>query len=185
MDAPLTPLVRRPILTPLFAAPFRLQEETEVEGEITPADYELIVESIRDTLGDEGSVNAFGRSLTWSTRLVSRKGRNVSVTLTPRSGKTRIRIDERLGQLAGGLYGGIIGGTSSLAVLAFVNVWQATHSVAASAAAALGVELTTFSIARTIIGVVKGKRHAQLERLRVRLEAEVRESIASGSTERD
>ena len=185
VDAPLTPLVRRPILTPLFAAPFRLQEETEVEGEITPADYELIVESIRDTLGDEGAVNAFGRSLTWSTRLVSRKGRNVSVTLTPRSGKTRIRIDERLGQLAGGLYGGIIGGTSSLAVLAFVKVWQATNSLAASVAAALGVELTTFSIARTIIGVVKGKRHAQLERLRVRLEAEVRESIASGSTERD
>ena len=32
VDAPMTPLRDRPILTPLFAAPFRLQEETEVDG---------------------------------------------------------------------------------------------------------------------------------------------------------
>ncbi|MEP7086351.1 MAG: serine/threonine-protein kinase, partial [Gemmatimonadota bacterium] len=148
-EPPFTPPANRPILTPLFAAPFRLQEEGEVAGEIPPAEYEMIVERIRETLGDEGSVSTLGRTLTWSSRVVSRKGRNVSVTISPRRGNTRIRIDERMGQLAGGLYGGIVGGTSSLAVLAFVSVGQATHWWLPGLAAGLAVELTTFSIART------------------------------------
>jgi hypothetical protein len=180
VDAPSAPLVRRPILTPLFAAPFRLQEESDVDGEIAQADYEVIVETIRTTLHDEGSVSAFGRTLTWSSRVVSRKGRNVSVTLSPRGGRTRIRIDERMGQLAGGLYGGIVGGTSSMAVLAFVNVQRATHAILPAVLAALAVELTTFSIARTIMGFIKGKRERQLAILRAQLEADVRDSIASG-----
>jgi eukaryotic-like serine/threonine-protein kinase len=182
IDAPLAPVKYRPLLTPLFAAPFRLQEESDIEGEISPADYEIIVERIRATLGDEGSVSSFGRSLTWSSRVVSRKGRNVSVTVTPRRGRTRIRIDERMGQLAGGLYGGIVGGTASLAVLAASTAIGSTHSWVAGAAAALAVELTTFSIARTIIGIVKSKRLRQLDELRTQLESEVRESIAAGST---
>ncbi|MBA2683323.1 MAG: serine/threonine protein kinase [Gemmatimonadaceae bacterium] len=179
-EPPFTPPANRPILTPLFAAPFRLQEEGEVAGEIPPAEYEMIVERIRETLGDEGSVSTLGRTLTWSSRVVSRKGRNVSVTISPRRGNTRIRIDERMGQLAGGLYGGIVGGTSSLAVLAFVSVGQATHWWLPGLAAGLAVELTTFSIARTIIGMIKGKRRRQLEGLRQTLEADVRESIAAG-----
>jgi serine/threonine-protein kinase len=177
VDVPSPPLLDRPILTPLFAAPFRLQEETDVDGEISLADYEIIVETIRTTLGDEGAVSSFGRSLTWSSRVVSRKGRNVSVTLSPRGGRTRIRIDERLGQLAGGLYGGIVGGTASLAVMAATTVFHATHAILPTVAAAIAVELTTFSIARTIIGFIKGKRRRQLETLRAQLEADVRESI--------
>ncbi|MEO6209004.1 MAG: serine/threonine-protein kinase [Gemmatimonadaceae bacterium] len=180
-EPPFSPPANRPLLTPLFAAPFRLQEEVEVEGEISPAEYELIVDRIRETLGDEGAVSALGRTLTWSSRVVSRKGRNVSVTIAPRRGHTRIRIDERMGQLAGGLYGGIVGGTSSLAVLAFASVAQATHWWLPALAAGLAVELTTFGIARTAIGIVKGKRRKQLEVLRRQLEAEVREAIAAPS----
>ena len=180
VDSPSAPLARRPILTPLFAAPFRVQEETDVEGEIAPADYELIVDTIRTSLHDEGAVSAFGRTLTWSSRVSSRKGRNVSITLSPRNGRTRIRIDERLGQLAGGLYGGIVGGTSSTAVWAAMAAWRATHAVVPTVLAAIAVPLTTFSIARTIIGFIKGKRERQLATLRAQLEADVRESIAAG-----
>ncbi|HMI57176.1 MAG TPA: hypothetical protein VK511_03960, partial [Gemmatimonadaceae bacterium] len=180
VEAPSAPLVRRPILTPLFAAPFRLREEADIEGEIAPTDYELIVESIRETLHDEGAVSSFGRTLTWSSRIESRKGRNVSVTLSPRNGRTRIRIDERLGQLAGGLYGGIVGGTSSLAVWAATQAFRSTHAVLPTIAAAIAVELTTFSIARTILGFAKRRRGRQLATLRARLETDVRESIAAG-----
>lgn len=180
VDAPSAPLVRRPILTPLFAAPFRLQEESDIEGEIAPADYEVIVDTIRATLRDEGTVSVFGRTFTWSSRSMSSKGRNVSVTLSPRNGRTRIRIDERLGQLAAGLYGGIVGGTASLSVLAATKVFHATHAVLPTVLAAVAVELTTFSIARTILGFNKGKRERQLAALRAQLEADVRESIAAG-----
>jgi hypothetical protein len=88
-------------------------------------------------------------------------------------------VEERLGSLAGGLYGGIVGGTSSLSVLAFVQVMGATHSIVASAAATAGVLLSTFSVARTILGRLKGGRAKQLAGLRDELAAEVRASIAS------
>ncbi len=182
-DAPRAPLARYKVLTPLFAAPFRLQEETEIEGAVSPGDYEVIVDTIRGIMGDEGSVSSLGRSLTWSSRLTSRKGRNVNVTIFPRAGRTRIRIDERLGQLAGGLYGGLVGGTASLGVLACVSAFNATHSVVAGIGAGLLVELTTFSIARTIIGKIKRTRQRQIANLRGQLEAEVRESIAAGSAD--
>ena len=63
-----------------------------------------------------------------------------------------------------------MGGTSSLAVLAATAAFHATHAVLPTVLAALAVELTTFSIARTIIGYIKGKRRQQLEQLRVHLE---------------
>lgn len=178
-DRSLLPPPQRPILGPLFAAPYRLQEDSDIEGEIAAGDYELIVDTIRSVLGDEGSVTSLGRALTWSSRMLTRKGRNVSVSIVPRSGRTRIRIDERLGQCAGGLYGGIVGGTSSLALFVATATATATHSWVAAVAAGLAVELTTFSIARTIMGMVKNKRVKQLARLRQELEAEVRSSIAS------
>ncbi|MBK5188374.1 MAG: hypothetical protein JJD97_09005 [Gemmatimonadaceae bacterium] len=68
-------------------------------------------------------------------------------------------------------------------MLAFASAMNATHSWVAGAAALVAVELTTFSIARTIVGMIKGKRRTQLEALRRQLEADVRESIAAGPPE--
>jgi hypothetical protein len=171
------PAQHRPLLTPLFAAPFRLYEEADIDGEVATEDYDIIVDIIRRTLGDDGNVGTFGKTLTWTSRAQAKKGRNVFITLVPRGGRTKIRVEERLGSLAGGLYGGIVGGTSSMGVLAFVQVMGATHSVVASAAATAAVLLSTFSVARTILGKVKGGRAKQLARLRDELAAEVRASI--------
>jgi hypothetical protein len=60
-------------------------------------------------------------------------------------------------------------------------VLRATHSLVASAAATAGVLLSTFSVARTILGSVKRSRAKQLANLREELVAEVRASIASRS----
>ena len=142
-------------------------------------DYDIVVDIIRRTLGDDGNVGTFGKTLTWTSRAQAKKGRNVFVTLIPRNGRTKIRVEERLGSLAGGLYGGIVGGTSSLGALAFVQVMAATHSLVASAAATAGVLLTTFSVARTILGSVKRGRAKKLADLRDELAVEVRASVES------
>jgi eukaryotic-like serine/threonine-protein kinase len=177
-DAP-APVQHRPVLTPLFAAPYRLYEESDIDGELSPDDYDIMVDIIRRTLGEDGNVGTFGKTLTWTSRAQSNKGRNVFVTLIPRDGRTKIRVEERLSGLAGGLYGGIVGGTSSLGALAFVQVMAATHSIVASVAATAGVLLSTFSLARTILGSLKGSRAKQLAGLREELAAEARASIAS------
>ena len=178
-DLAVAPIQHRPLLTPLFAAPFRLYEEAEIDGEVSPDDYDIIVEIIRRTFGDDGNVGTFGKTLTWTTRSQAKKGRNVFVTIIPRGGRTKIRIEERLGSIAGGLYGGIIGGTSGLLVLAFTLAMNATHSAVAGAAAAATCLLTTFSIARTILGSVKSARVKQPAGLRAELEAEVGASIGT------
>ncbi len=176
-DVSVAPIQHRPLLTPLFAAPFRLYEEAEIDGEVSPDDYDIIVDIIRRTFGDDGNVGTFGKTLTWTTRSQAKKGRNVFVTIIPRAGRTRIRLEERLGSIAGGLYGGIVGGTSGLGALAFSLTMSATHSYAAGAAAVATFLLSTFSIARSILGSVKGARAKQLAELRAELEAEVRASI--------
>jgi hypothetical protein len=171
--------VYRPLLTPLFAAPYRLHEEVDIEGEVSTDDYDIVVDTIRRTLGDDGNVGTFGKTLTWTTRAQAKKGRSVFITVVPRLGRTKVRVEERLGSLAGALYGGIVGGTASLEVLAAVQVMSHTHSVVAAAAAAAGMLLSTFSIARTLLGSIKSGRAKQLAALRAELADEVRASIAS------
>jgi hypothetical protein len=174
------PVQHRPLLTPLFAAPFRLYEEVDVDGEVSTEDCDIIVDIIRRTLADDGNVGTFGKTLTWTSRAQSKKARSVFVTLIPRGGRTKIRMEERLGALAGGLYGGIVGGTSGgLGALAFGLTAGATHSYIAGAAAVGAVILSTFSIARTILGGIKDARAKQLAELREELVTEVRASIAS------
>jgi serine/threonine-protein kinase len=181
-DLAVAPIHHRPILTPLFAAPFRLYEEADIEGEVMPDEYDIIVEIIRRKLSDDGNVGTFGRTLTWTTRGSGKDGRNVSVTITPRNGRTRIRIEERLGHLAGGLYGGIVGGASGgLGSLAAMSAYHATNSALAAIGGAAFVVLSTFSLARTILGAMKSGRARQLAELRAELETEVRAAIASRS----
>jgi hypothetical protein len=181
-DLAVAPVQHRPILTPLFAAPFRLYEEVDIEGEVMPDDYDILVEIIRRKLSDDGNVGTFGKTMTWTTRGAGKDGRNASVAIAPRNGRTRIRIEERLGHLAGGLYGGIVGGASGgLGSLAAVSAFHATNSAIAAIGAAGLVLLSTFSLARTILGSIKSGRARQLAELRADLEEEVRAAIASRS----
>ena len=163
-------------------APFTaaLAGQYDGEGEISPNDYDFIVAIIRRTLSDDGNVGTFGKTLTWTSRAQGKKGRNVFVTIVPRGGYTKIRVEERLGQLAGGLYGGIIGGASGgLGSLAFATAFHATGSWVAGVAAIGGVLLSTFTIARAILGSIKSARTTQIAKLRGELEAEVCASVAS------
>ena len=59
------------------------------------------------------SASTLGRTLQFSMTGVRRRHaseRAVQVTVTPRNGRTTIRIEEPLGPLAGGLFGGVMGG---------------------------------------------------------------------------
>jgi hypothetical protein len=95
-----------------LGAPTTIRIERLVDGEVAEAEFATLVEEIRTTLRDVGHVSTLGRSLTWSTARTGQGagGRDVHITVTPRDGRTRILIDERLGNFAGGIFGGIVGG---------------------------------------------------------------------------
>jgi tRNA A-37 threonylcarbamoyl transferase component Bud32 len=99
-----------PVLGNAFLGARRIMEfERVVAGEVPESEYPELVDEIRNTLGTVGEIDTLSRSLTWRTPPIQ-GGRQVSVTVRPRAGRTTIRIQERLNALAGGLYGGIMGG---------------------------------------------------------------------------
>jgi serine/threonine protein kinase len=166
---------------PWIAGPTRLLMERVVEGELPESEYETIVDEIRTVLQDAGQVAQFGRSFTWSAqRPGSNSGvrRNLEITVSIRSGRTRITVQENLSNLIGGVYGGIGGGMGGggmgpvLGVLGgvlhmgpltvlFVPVWLAI----------------TYATARTVYRRISGKKAAELEDLTNRITAMVEELV--------
>ena len=97
-------------------APLRRTIERVVDVEIGADLHERLTQEIRAVLSWSGSgsrwmlpgsVSSIGRSLT----LTGFTGTSaIEVNVTPREGKTLIRISADRSQLAGGLFGGIVGG---------------------------------------------------------------------------
>jgi len=144
--------------------------ERVVEGEMNGADYPLLVEKIRSTLGNLGVVSMLANSLEWryqAPKMSSGEGRIMHITVVPRANRTRIRIDERLGSLAGGLYGGIVGGGGGGTASGLFTILVASvgTGVPLAAAASVGVVGAMYALARTIyVGLARSRRR-QLTRL--------------------
>ena len=97
-----------------------IASERVVDGEVTEAVHEDIIDEVQATLSTEGQAGTLGKSLTWRTeKPVLGKRRAVQVRVTSRGGQTRIHVQERLGELAVSLFPGITvgGGLGGLAVI--------------------------------------------------------------------
>jgi serine/threonine protein kinase len=89
-----------------------------IPHQVTARQCETIVEEFRKTLGVVGEASWLGETLVWRSVTSERsRGRSVQVVLTPGSGGTALRIEERLrifgreiaGSIAGWVGGGLIG----------------------------------------------------------------------------
>jgi transposase-like protein len=103
-----------------LGSPTVIASERVVDGEVAESAYEEIIAEVQATLATDGEVDTRGRSLTWRTvKPVLGKRRAVQVRVTSRGGKTRIHVQERLGEMAVTLYssilvGGGIGGVATI-----------------------------------------------------------------------
>ncbi len=81
--------------------------ERTVQGEVSEDDLPVLVELIRGSTGHTGLVSTLGRSLEWRSIEQTFAGgwdpsrgpsgiRDVYVTITPRGGRTKIRVEERM-----------------------------------------------------------------------------------------
>jgi hypothetical protein len=75
---------------PLLGAPDAWEIERTVEGEVSEADWEEVVAAIRQKFGHGGTATPLGSALDWQSR-----ARWASVTVSPRGGRTRIRVSLR------------------------------------------------------------------------------------------
>jgi hypothetical protein len=177
---------RRP--SAFLGAPTSLMLERTIDGEVSADEYEALVLEIQRELGGVGSASTFGRSLQWTMRGVDRRrvaSRIVQVTVTPRNGRTTIRIEEPLGQLAGGLFGGLMGGlgggTSGIAMGIGMGVF---HSAPVAVGLIGGMIASSYVLARTVFGRMVRGRGERLQLLMARL-AEHIAATAARSPELD
>ena len=153
-----------------LGAPTVLSFERVVEVELPEEDFPLLLEEIRLTLRNVGSINTYGKSLAWQTaKSLDQVGRDVHVMVTVRGGQTRIRVEEKIGALAGGLFGGIMGGAGGGGGMAiFVNLFASGPSIAG-----LGLIVAwlggMYGLSRTIFTGVASKRGRELRGLADRL----------------
>ena len=111
-----------------LGGPTLLRYERELSGELPETAYTELVETMRSALSNVGTVSTLPGSLAWATNVpYNGIGPFVNVHITVRDGRTVIRADERIGNLAGVIFGaggggvGAGAGTGLVVGLAFVS----------------------------------------------------------------
>ena len=155
-----------------IGAPTNLVLERTIDGEIPVDEYESLVLEIQREIGGVGSASGLGRSLVWTMTAHDHRRaptRTVQVTITPRNGRTTIRIEEPLRPLTGRLFGGVMGaGLGSGGIVMGIGM-SLFDSMPVALGLVGGVVGASYLVARTVLGRMVRSRGERLERLMSRL----------------
>ena len=178
----------------LAGAPTLLAFERVIEGEVPASEYPTLIEEIRATFGKQGYHTGTPRSFMWTARppekpfaldvekiiqsAISDSGPRISIRVSSRSGRTRIRVEQHLGEVAGGIYGGVVGGGGGgiATTVLVVGLLAVSTPVVPTVVAALGGLGGMYWLARLIYRSVADGRAATLENLLERLTEHCRET---------
>jgi serine/threonine protein kinase len=168
----------RPV-NPFVGNPTQLQFEIVVDGEMPQADFDLLVDTIRECAGEAGQLAAVGRSFSWQSSPV--KG-NLHVTVLPRAGKTTIRVSESMRALVTGLFGGLFGLGSVVTAPIWLGIGLgAVHSGAFTLVMWAATASLSYGSARGLFGRGLRQREGVLRDLAETLALQARESIAAAN----
>lgn len=161
---PATSVVDGPQKTnPFLGSPLRILVDATIDGEIPERDYDLVLDIIRREVGEVGQIGSVGRTFTWS---VSNQSRKLQITVMPRGGRTTVRIDEQLSQIAGGIFGGVMGGGGGGAGSIFLGLIAGkAHEPLLGVAAWLGWIGAMYGTARFTLSRVAKSRREKLREL--------------------
>jgi hypothetical protein len=99
--------VETPVYNRFLGGPQRLLFERVVDGELSEADFSIVVDEIRRGLGTPGQVNQLGKSFSWvMVRGPSR--REVEIAVTARAGVTRLTVSENMSSLSDQVFAPVI-----------------------------------------------------------------------------
>ena len=160
----------------IIGEPDELTYEMVVSGEIDPDDYDQMLSALthyteRDAL--TGTAASVGRALTWNGR--TRKKRELNVTVTPRDGRTTLRVVERLKEPVNAMYG-VICGAGGLGLGGAMIASAAAHGDISVGVALAGVAgLLSYLISRTAADEYSRKRQVKTKALVEALGAQARE----------
>jgi serine/threonine protein kinase len=165
--------------TLLAGAPMHLVYEVEVPGQLSPNDFDVIVQTIRAVIGEAGVATALGRSFSWTLGGMQNQ-RRLHVSVTAVAGRTHIRAEERLGQTAGALFGGIVGGLGGGLGAGSLGVTLGTMHLGPAAIGVSGFFVVgAYALARTIFTYTARGRATEIEGLVEKLAAQVADLVAN------
>jgi len=165
----------RPVETsPWTGGPPRIVFERVLRGEAKVEAIETLVGVLQEALGDRGQPSMVGRTFTWTSLTSSGRhgphGRELTITVTPRDGATRIRIEEQLGPSARRMFGGMVGAVGGGGTGISMGIGLgALHSPLAAVVLWLAVSCSAYVGARSFYRRTVRQRTAELQELLVRV----------------
>jgi serine/threonine protein kinase len=167
---------RRKPASRFFGTTTQFQFEIVLDGEMPDRDFDLLIDIIREALGESGQLAAMGRSFSWHS---SAEKVNTHVSVLPRNGKTTIRVSETLRAAAAGLFSVMMGagGAGSIPIWLGIGIKTAQPLGAVILwAATLGASYLGARLSYSVF--VRHRQTAQRSLLEA-LARQCRESIAS------
>jgi hypothetical protein len=149
--------------------------ERVLRGEAKVDAIEALVGVLQEALGERGQSSMVGRTFTWSSlssegRRGPRGRRELTITVVPRDGATRIRIEEQLSPSRGRLFAGLLGGVGGgIANLSLGIGLGALHSPLVAAVLWPTVFGSAYLGARTLYRRTVRQRTAELQGLLARV----------------
>jgi serine/threonine-protein kinase len=155
----------------------RIVVEATIEGEMPERDYDLVLDVIRREIGEVGQIGSVGRTFSWA---VSNQQRKLQISVMPRGGKTTVRLDEQLGNIAGGVFGGMMGGIGGgLGGAVMGSIAGGAHEPLLGLAAWLAVVTSAFAGARFTLRRIFNSRRDKLREVASQLANQIAESTAA------
>lgn len=168
----------------VLGAPPAFAVERTVPGELPPAAFEHLIPVISSATLGQGTASSVGKTLTWSSRSDTNTS-SQQVLISSRNGETLVRIEERLGGLAGAWFGGLMGGVGGgIGIGAGGALGGALDSVALAVAFPLTVIAGSYAAARAIFSAQVRKRRRRMQELLDRIVERVEERVGAEAAER-
>jgi serine/threonine protein kinase len=154
----------------------QIQLEVVLDGEMPDRDFDLVVDILRDALGEAGQLAAVGRSFSWHS--TAEKG-NTHVSVLPRNGKTTIRVSESLRAAATGFFGMTMGAAGGGSIPVWVGIAVKTAQPLGALILWAATVGASYLGARLSYSVYVRHRQAAQRALLEAVARQCRESIAS------
>lgn len=148
----------------LAGAPFRTVIERTLVGEVPATAFASMVPLIQMAADAPGQASQVGNTLTWQSQNPSNP-RSLQILIAAHSGQTLIRIEERYGALAAGLFGGFVGGGSGVSLGVGGAIAGTLGSAALAVALPVGIITGTFFVIRRVFRSIVRRRRGVLEKL--------------------
>ena len=179
------PQMQKPI-NPLAGARLKLDYETTIDGELSEIGFEEIADEVRRQLGEMVTVSAVGRTMSVTTAMTATKqgfnARRIQINISSRNGRTHIRANEDLSQMATGWFVGLtMGGGFGGGMAMMGAVIGATQKPLLGLAAMFTSVGVAYGCARYAYVRNSRKRETELKSVTEKIAQRAREFVIVGS----